>query len=130
MAKLSTALGGGLSAEPLAELEGVIERSVDTEGVAGVEEVTTPGACSISIETSKLTVDGTDAVTLANGTLVGMKKYIVVSSGANTPIAVVTPATYAEGTTATLTGEGASVILQWDGTTWHTIGTGLGFTIT
>lgn len=116
--KYSEGFGGGLSAEPLAEIELAVDLSAINKGV---ESVTTPGACSPAMGTSKLTVDGTDAVTLAAGLVVGQRKHIVMVSGATTPIAVITPVAYADGTTVSLAADG-SVILEWDGTTWHTVG--------
>ena len=125
MADLSQALGGALSPEALADLNDSVSRSNSNKGV---ESVTTPGACAPGLGTSKLTTDGTDAVTLADGTVAGQRKYIVMVVGTTTPVATLTPATYADGTTCTLTGAGSSVILEWDGTTWHTMG-GSGITI-
>ena len=118
MADLTQALGGALSVEALNELTHAIDLSLVARGA---DAVTTPGACSVSTGSSQLTTDGTDAVTLADGTLLGQRKSIVITVGTTTPIAVVTPANYADGTTATLTGEGASVTLEWDGTNWFTV---------
>ena len=119
MADLSQALGGALSTEALNDLNLAVELSNIAKGV---ELVVTPGACSPALGTSKLSVDGTDAVTLADGTVVGQRKSIVMTIGVTTPVAVVTPANYADGNDVTLTAVGSNVTLEWDGTEWHTVG--------
>ena len=118
MASLTEALGGAVSVEELTSLTDFLALSLIAKGA---EAVSSPGAAGVTTGSTQLTTDGTDAVSLADGTLVGQRKSIVITVGSTTPVAVVTPANYADGTTATLTGEGASVTLEWDGTNWFTV---------
>jgi len=119
MASLSQALGGALSAEALNDLNKAVELS---NAAKGMEDVTTPGACSPSLGTSRLLVDGTDAVTLADGTTVGQRKNITMLTGITTPIANVTPANFTDGTSFALSAVGATAVLEWDGTGWALVG--------
>ena len=125
MATLAQALGGALSVEALDEL--VLALALG-EIARGAEAVAGPGAIGVTTGSSQLTIVGTDAMTLADGTLLGQRKSIVITVGTSTPIAVITPVNFADGATATLTAEGASVTLEWDGTDWFTV-SGSGLTI-
>ena len=125
MATLAEALRGMISAEELSDLTTALDREAVS---VGVEAVTTPGACSPLVGASKLTTDGTDAVTLADGSVVGQRKSITMIVGTTTPVANITPANYADGTTVALSAAGESVVLEWDGSTWHTVG-GSGYAI-
>ena len=125
MATLAQALGGALSVEALDELTHAIALS---EIARGAEAVAGPGAIGVITGSSQLTIVGTDAMTMADGTLLGQRKSVVITVGTSTPIAVITPVSYADGTTATLTAEGASATFEWDGTNWFTV-SGSGLTI-
>ena len=128
MAGIRDSFRGMLSEEVLTDLESM-SSLVRVDSVSkGVEDVTTPGACDPNVGASKLTTDGTDAVTLGDGSYVGQRKQIVMIIGTTTPIADITPANYADGTTVSLNAVGDSVELEWDGSTWHTVG-GSGFVI-
>jgi hypothetical protein len=127
--KLSNALARMVSAEDLAQLDTAVGNAERESLERTVEAVTTPGALDPAVGSSKLTTAGTDAVTLADGLYAGQRKHVVMIVGTATPVADITPANYADGTTVSLSAVGESVILEWDGSTWHTIG-GSGFAIT
>lgn len=79
------------------------------------------GAGGAIAVTNYLTTINTDAVgdafTLADGTIVGqMKKILLVADGGGN--AVITPANLAAGTTITMNDAADYVILQWNGTDW------------
>jgi hypothetical protein len=61
--------------------------------VSGVESIIAPGALSVGAETSELSVDGTDAFTLADGYYVGQRKKVRCVAAPNTPVGTLTPAT-------------------------------------
>ena len=78
----------------------------------------TGGAISVTNYTTTVNTDATDdAFTLADGTLIGQLKKIVlvVDGGGN---AVITPANLAGGTTITLDDATDQVELIWNGTEW------------
>lgn len=79
------------------------------------------GAISVNNYSTTISTDaGGDAFTLANGTLIGQLKKIVllVDGGGN---AVITPTSLFDATTITLDDAGDSVELIWDGTYWVVI---------
>lgn len=81
----------------------------------------TTTALSLTTVLSDISTDaGGDAFTLANGTVVGQIKAIVLSTdgGGN---ATVTPATYADGTTLTFADAGDFCLLMWNGSAWRTL---------
>lgn len=81
-----------------------------------------PGALSIAAYGTDVSTDGDDdAFSLADGTIVGQLKEVTldVDGGGN---AVITPANYADGTTATLADAGDFVVFMWNGTNWRTVG--------
>jgi hypothetical protein len=57
------------------------------------QETKTSGALTKGAATSNLSIDGTQAFTLANGDYVGQRKKVVVTVAANTPIGTLTVAT-------------------------------------
>lgn len=61
-------------------------------GVSGVESVIAPGAISVATEVTLLSVDGTDAYTLASGLYDGQIKEILCVAAANTPAGTITGA--------------------------------------
>lgn len=79
----------------------------------------TGGAISVANYLTTINTDaGGDAFTLADGTVTGqMKKILLVADGGGD--GVVTPATaFAGGTTATFNDAGDFLIIQWSGTAW------------
>ncbi len=54
------------------------------------ENITAPGALSLTITESRLSVDGTDAFTLAAPTYAGQRKVVVCVAAANTPAGTLT----------------------------------------
>jgi hypothetical protein len=92
------------------------------------EEIAASGALSIVVRTSRLTISGTKAYTLADGTRSGQRKTLFVVSVASTPSGVVTPA-HASGFTTITFGAGtgnSSVELEWDSSlgtpAWKVVG--------
>lgn len=82
----------------------------------GIETVTT-GAISNITRTSKLSITGTQAFTLADGIYEGQRKTLVCSVAATTPAGTITPATYADGTSEHMSAVGELLELEW-----HTTG--------
>ncbi len=81
-------------------------------------ETVTSGVISTTKRITLLSVTGTVAYTLANGTWIGQEKILVCSVAASTPIGTVT-LTVLGGTTITAFGVvGESAQLIWTGTQW------------
>lgn len=80
------------------------------------EEVSASGPLSIVKRTTRLTVGGTLALTLADGTVAGQRKTIYAAANSGTPAATLTPA-HASGFTTVLFGAAcaqSSIELEWD----------------
>jgi hypothetical protein len=77
------------------------------------------GVVNVTSYLTKFTSNGTNALTLANGTQTGQLKkiYHVVDGGSG----VLTPVSLTGGTTITFTTAGEYAILLWNGTTWNAI---------
>ncbi len=100
----------------LSHLVPFISISAQTDIAAG-----TGGAIGLTSYVTTINTDaGGDAFTLADGTIVGQLKKIllVVDGGGN---AVITPVSLSGGTTITLDDAGDYVTLIWDGTDWYVV---------
>ena len=77
------------------------------------------GAALVSTHKTNWTTTSTDALTLANGTVVGQMKLIqlIVDGGTGT----LTPTSFADGTSIAFADTGDAVLLQWNGTAWRAI---------
>lgn len=104
-------------------------RIINTAGVitvtsvasSGTESLAAAGALDPAVAVSLVTLTGTEAVTLADGTFPGQTKYIY--SAATATGWVLTPATFLQGTTLTFTTIEAGATLVWSGTGgWVMIG--------
>jgi hypothetical protein len=93
-------------------------------GAAPDEQISASGALSVTKRTSILSVSGTKAYTLADGTYVGQRKTIFCRSAASTPNGVVTPAHPNNFLTITFASANAFVDLEWNGTAWDIVGVG------
>lgn len=105
-----------LSSGDGAQIVGYFPQAAQDDIAAG-----TGGAISIANYFTTINTDaGGDAFTLANGTVIGQRKRIllVVDGGGN---AVVTPANLAAGTTITFDDAADDVELQWNGADWVVI---------
>lgn len=93
-------------------------------GYAQAVELVTSGALSASGKYSQLSVTGTQAYTLANGTVTGQVKVIECTVAASTPVGTLTITTPAgtEPATHVFTQPGQQLTLQWTGAAWHMIG--------
>jgi hypothetical protein len=94
-------------------LQGQVGSSQSTQ--ANPEELTS-GALSVAKNTSRLSVTGTVAFTLPDGTTPGQIKHIYCELSASTPVGTLTPA-HASGFTTIVFGAGSagsSVDVQWD----------------
>ena len=128
MASITEALRGAVSAERLAALNAII----DQKEYAGGLETATSGALSVSKEISLLSITGTKAFTLADGTYVGQVKKIRCSVAASTPVGTITPNLMAGGLTTLYTSVAAlndSCELVWTTAGW-VIAKIIGFTTT
>lgn len=88
------------------------------------ENVVAPGALSLLTKTTRLSVDGTDAFTLADGLYIGQLKYIVCDVADNTPAGTLTPTSLGVHSTILFDAIGESALLEWDGTNWQIIACG------
>ncbi len=87
------------------------------------ETVSAPGAVSVGMELTRLEVDGTDAFTLIDGLFVGQRKTIRCTVADNTPVGVLTPDTFADGTDITFDAIGEDVELVWYAASgWNVLG--------
>ena len=88
------------------------------------ESLAGAGAASVSTITTDVDADGTgNVVTLANGTAGQIKIITMVSEDAGTDTVVITPATFAQGTTITLDTVGEGVVLVYNATVgWVCVG--------
>jgi hypothetical protein len=78
-------------------------------------------AVSLLTRLSRVTVDGTDALTLADGLYIGQIKHIIVVATDNTPVGTLTPTSLEGFSTITLDAVGESVTLVWNGSNWDPI---------
>lgn len=92
--------------------------------VSALDSIAAPGALSVYTEISELSVDGTDAFTLADGLYVGQRKIVMCVAAANTPVGTLTPATTAAGapTEYIFSAVGQEVTLQWAADGWKCVG--------
>ena len=85
------------------------------------EVVTTPGAIDVTSAITNLITDGTDAVTLADGSM-GQIKIVAMVTGTNTPVAVITPDNLDGGSNISLNAVGDTAMLLWNDGAWQVIG--------
>jgi hypothetical protein len=114
MAHLSDSLHGAVPAELLTRLDTILARADYDDGV----ELVTSGALSVTKRTSKISIDGTKAYTLADGTFVGQIKVIICTVAANTPAGTVTPVNIDVGSSLAFNATNDACVLVWDGTNW------------
>lgn len=92
---------------------------VGTDASYTVNAIAAPGAIDPTKRFHTLAIDGTDAFTLADGTIIGQLVNVFCLAGTNIPVGTITPATplgY-----ATVTGLGALgdlVQFMWNGSGW------------
>ncbi len=80
-------------------------------------EVSTSAACSLVKTTTIFNAGGTITPTLANGSVAGQTKIFTNKNSGN---AILTPASFAGGTSITL-GANEGCVLVWDGTNWQVV---------
>ena len=89
------------------------------------ETVSAAGNINLAVYESKLTVSGTMAFTLPDGTVAGQRKRVTCESGASTPKATLTVTTpdattgYACASSFVFDTAGQSVEFTWTGTAWR-----------
>lgn len=112
--------GSGLNptADPTVNLENILTQITTVLGIFNTnpEEISASGALSPAVLTSRLTVSGSKAYTLADGTSPGQLHVIYVASAGSTPSGVVTPAHASGFSTITYGATSATSchVLQWD----------------
>tara|TARA_R110000851_G_scaffold71767_1_gene159482 strand:+ start:1290 stop:1679 length:390 start_codon:yes stop_codon:yes gene_type:complete len=121
MASLSQALGGALSAEALAEVQSAVDAQAARDTERSSTETVTTGAISVALASSKVSVTGTVAYTLADGTYIGQRKFLRCTVAATTPDGTVTPDNFVDGATITLDAVGEQCILEWHAAGWEVI---------
>lgn len=82
----------------------------------GAIETVTTGALDPAKRTSLVSIDGTKAYTLANGTIEGQRKTLRVIAATNTPDGTLTPATFADGASIDLDAVNECVELEYHAT--------------
>ncbi len=85
-------------------------------GEGNAEEISSSGALSVVVRTSRITVSGTKAYTLADGTIAGQRKTLFCVSAGSTPHGVVTPAHPKGYTSFEFATANGGVELEWDST--------------
>lgn len=90
-------------------------------GATSLEAVSAPGGCDPDVFLTRLSVDGTDAFTMADGTRPGQLKLIRCIAAANTPQGTLTPTTLNDGTTLYFDAVGEEVLLMWQASGGWTI---------
>ena len=80
-------------------------------------EVSTSASCSLVKTTTIFNAGGTITPTLANGSVAGQTKIFTNKNSGN---AILTPASFAGGTSITL-GANEGCVLVWDGTNWQVV---------
>lgn len=90
----------------------------------GYETRTGAGAIDPNVPLTYVVTTGADALTLADGSVVGQVKIITLKTDGGD--GTLTPANFKNGTTITFADAGDTVILQWDGTEWAMVATGYG----
>src|SRR5262245_58257876 len=115
MASVQDALHYALSSEVMTQLTQAM--ALDTYH-RGVETVSAAGALSVSLETTLLSITGTKAYTLANGTYEGQVKIVISIAAASTPAGTLTPTNLGGGTSLAFNAVGDSCMLVWHGTDW------------
>jgi hypothetical protein len=89
--------------------------------VGGEEETVTSGALALNKSLHLISVTGTQAYTLADGTYVGQRKTLVCTVAASTPDGSVQPTNLAGFTDITFDAVGETAELIWDGTNWNAL---------
>jgi hypothetical protein len=111
------------------EYHSVLLQGSDGTPGGGLESVSAAGAVSASTYETHLTVSGTVAYTMGDGSIVGQRKRITCISGASTPLGTVTlngaQAAYgSEPTAYVFTTAGQYVEWEWTATGWKIVALG------
>lgn len=104
--------------DKLDEHDGALDRQEPIEVLD-----TTATSLSVKCRRTNLTVSGTMAFTLPDGTVTGQEKIVECISAANTPLATLTVTTPAgtEASTHVFTAAGQVARFVWNGTGWHMV---------
>lgn len=112
--------GSGLNptADPVNNLQNILQAFYNIVSLftTNPEEISAAGALSASLLTSRVTISGSKAYTLADATQLGQLKLIYVVGASGTPSGVVTPAHGSGFSTITYGASSATSwhLLQWD----------------
>lgn len=85
------------------------------------DQITASGAISLLTRSTRVSVTGTTAYTLANGLFLGQQKWVRCTVAASTPHGVITPANGNGFTSVELNVVGQSVLFIWNGTKWDLV---------
>jgi hypothetical protein len=88
----------------------------------GATETVTSGAVSIAVPVTNVSVTGTQAFTLADGTFKGQLKYLRCSVAATTPVGTLTPTSPTGFSTLIFDKVGDDALLRWSGAAWELLG--------
>jgi AICAR transformylase/IMP cyclohydrolase PurH len=109
MANLTDVLRGQLSSELLTSLQSMIDLGQYNAGT----ELVTSGAISVAVRHSDISVTGTVAYTLEDGTYEGQIKTLNCTVAATVPDGTVTPNLFDNAATITLDAVDESISLVW-----------------
>jgi hypothetical protein len=101
---------------------GLLDASQLGGAAPGPSNLVTSGALGLG-RTTRVSVTGTVAFTLADGTEVGQRKSIRCTVAASTPVGVLTPAHASGFSTLTFGAVGNYAELEWNGTAWEIVAT-------
>ncbi len=129
MANTTDGLNGQVSAEPLASFNLLMANTTDvvalvTEAalLTAVPNTVTSGALGVTTRTTFLSVTGTVAYTLANGTFQGQRKSLRCTVAATSPAGTLTPTTVTGFTSILFDAVEDAVELEWYTTSgWHIV---------
>jgi hypothetical protein len=99
---------------------GVYDLTQLNGSAAGPSNLVTSGALGLT-RTTRVSVTGTQAFSLANGTVVGQRKSIRCTVAASTPVGTLTPASASGFTTILFDAVGECAELEWNGTAWELV---------
>ena len=107
-----------LSSEWADELDEIVDRGTYDVSV----ETVTSGAISLDKRTTYVSVSGTKAYTLADGTWEGQQKLLICTAAGTTPVGTITPANLFGGDRVSFNALSDSVLLEWHAATgWNAL---------
>lgn len=101
------------------EIQQKFEEMLDRDTESRAIETVTAGALNPAIGLTLVSVTGTQAYTLADGTRVGQRKQFRCTVAASVPDGTLTPSNFADGTSIDIDAVNEAGELIWDGSNWR-----------